>query len=396
MGPPAGKDCSPVFMSECCGWVPSTDASTAIPLPGLEDHFHNVAASNCSGLSRDKQRQLVRDEEKKERAAVKQEALSASEQASQADTVHSQQAYPKMHQANMLLEIEFRKEQRFVRDQEIARLLWLVKRSESKNDTAATDKWNLELDLLYEIPLSTPSHSHSLSSQQLSTPSKSQSMTPVSTDSSASSKQSCGFLFSPPSKFFARDAVEPGLSSLSNFVPHETEPVSSHIEDQNLQFTASDETEDSLQLISSVLPINSTPTSILPMIEPPTSILLIIETPTSILPIIEPPISTPPPASVQPPTPTSILPIIPTPTRVASPRTRRLLHQKSFIKHVRNFFRIQQISRDGHCLFACFSTFFNRHGLTLLPDSIPFTPLIVRNLCADELIRLKGKIPGMV
>jgi hypothetical protein len=44
-----------------------------------------------------------------------------------------------MYQANMLLEIELRKEQRFWRDQEIARLIWLAKRSEAKNDTTATE-----------------------------------------------------------------------------------------------------------------------------------------------------------------------------------------------------------------------------------------------------------------
>jgi hypothetical protein len=83
---------------------------------------------------------------------------------------------------------------------------------------------------------------------------------------------------------------------------------------------------------------------------------------------------------------------------------KQLKHQTLFVRRVLRDFKRIDILRDGHCLFHCFASFFNRHGVSFVsskyfpadPMGVMFSAQIVRSVCADELIRMDGKIPGLV
>jgi hypothetical protein len=80
----------------------------------------------------------------------------------------------------------------------------------------------------------------------------------------------------------------------------------------------------------------------------------------------------------------------------------RFIHQKKFLSFISTCFRVIDPKRNGDCMFECIALSFSRNRLTLKTNGeeytpgIPITAKIVRNLLADELVRLKGVVPGML
>ena len=80
----------------------------------------------------------------------------------------------------------------------------------------------------------------------------------------------------------------------------------------------------------------------------------------------------------------------------------RFIKQRDFSEFVTKTFRRIEIYRDGHCLFTCFATLFNKHGMTYTLKANDkgkgkrFTVKCLRNFCADELLRTGGKIAGLL
>jgi hypothetical protein len=101
------------------------------------------------------------------------------------------------------------------------------------------------------------------------------------------------------------------------------------------------------------------------------------------------------------------IPVQPLPSPVAALHQaavirQRLVHQKKFVSLISTRFRQIDTFRDGDCMFNSIVLFFNRSRLTLVENGdedasgIPFSAKILRNLLADELIRLDGVVPGML
>jgi hypothetical protein len=136
LGPPAGKNCSGVFLSECCGFTAIPTDAPPPPAAALQAHFEEQAASNVQGLSRAKAINQRREDDKLKRTRqdgdkdLASPALKSDKSTtdSQAVTVDSRAV-----QGAMLIDIERRKEQMAHRDRQIERLNWLIKRAQSKS-----------------------------------------------------------------------------------------------------------------------------------------------------------------------------------------------------------------------------------------------------------------------
>ena len=160
MGPPAGNHCSPVFMSECCGFTAVPEAGEIIPCNALDKHFEVLQASNAMGLSRcdmqsmssvDSVIRVVKPYREKA-AKQRKEELKKEKDASDLSTLASARS-SSSSQSQMIINLEIRKERRLLRAQEIERLAWLIQRAAVMKDAVKEDAWQLKLDLLYESPL---------------------------------------------------------------------------------------------------------------------------------------------------------------------------------------------------------------------------------------------------
>jgi hypothetical protein len=184
LGPPAGSKCSQVFMSECCGFPIVCDDHSQLLTGPLMNHFvSQAAASNVKALSRlDSQRKAKEEDRKnKEAHSFQNKAAQESKEVKHEARAQRAQAY---------LDLEIAKEKRKGRQEEIDRLVYLISRAEIIG--ANTSVLRNELDTIYASPIviqmsSTPTGSASSSFSQ-----RSGAQTPFSplatpTDSSSSS-----------------------------------------------------------------------------------------------------------------------------------------------------------------------------------------------------------------
>jgi hypothetical protein len=160
MGPAAGKHCSQVFMSECCGYQQTSDAeSQALPAP-LAQHFESQV-SDVQGVSRtaaSKLRHMEESKFKEERSAT----ASSKEESKQV----ARQTQEKSRA--LFLEIEMSKEKRLQRADEIDRLKYMITRATAPHTKLALEE---ELDVIYATPISSaPSSSSSGESSKFQSP----------------------------------------------------------------------------------------------------------------------------------------------------------------------------------------------------------------------------------
>jgi hypothetical protein len=141
MGPPAGKNCSQIFLTECCGFEVQL-SSVAPTLPeGLGDHF---ADQKDRGISREKMRLAAVDAAKLQKKVKTEEA-----EATPTPTIRSDR--------KQIIELEILKETRMCRQAEIERVRYLVERAKA-NSSPDLKSLETELDALYEQPFSMSSH----------------------------------------------------------------------------------------------------------------------------------------------------------------------------------------------------------------------------------------------
>jgi hypothetical protein len=158
LGPAAGSKCSQVFMSECCGFSAISDAGE-LPSP-LHDHYAaRASASNSHALSRIESQRRLREEDRKNRdMSEKQDKANKDSK----ELKHQARA----ERAQAFLDLEVGKEKRKERQDEIARVVYLISRAESIGaDTTALQS---NLDTLYSSPYHTSSTPTDSSSSSLS------------------------------------------------------------------------------------------------------------------------------------------------------------------------------------------------------------------------------------
>lgn len=154
MGPAAGLRCSQIFMSECCGYKQICDGEDARPLPDSLAAHYQSQASNVTGVSRAQAFQLrkIEDEKlKEERSAT----ASSNEELKRA----VQQSQEKSRA--LFLDLEFSKEKRKQRADEIDRLKYMIFRANVTEKRVALEE---ELDAIYATPISSAPSSCSLTS----------------------------------------------------------------------------------------------------------------------------------------------------------------------------------------------------------------------------------------
>ena len=222
LGPPAGNDCSAVFMSECCGFSAVPNADDIVPLAALNRHFAEQI-SNVRGVSREKAMKQRKEEMKKE-SGVGESSSSSTTTTSTVDR---------------LINLEMRKERRIVRAQEIERLSWLIQRAAQTKDVIKQEQRQLELDCLYEAPLEQHESDYDAPSESLidsATP-RSTPGIPAFCSTSVDVRQA----FSPISKLCVKRQEEVSPIELSNlkfspFIDVEDSPVdqSDTVADQSL------------------------------------------------------------------------------------------------------------------------------------------------------------------
>ena len=392
LGPPAGNQCCAVFMSECCGFTAVPEAETIIPCNALDRHFDQIQASNAMGVSRAKAALQRREELKKERD---------SELSSSSATIRSSSSSQLTSQ--ILVHLELRKERRLLRDQEIDRLSWLIKRAGLKNDFAKEYEWQLQLDSLYESPLveiDSDVITSLLSSPD--TPPPRSTPTPVK-PALACSISVCAQPFSPISKLVTTQSTN----------------------DEQLMFIASRSTKDMIEKISEGRSEEEEGASERAKVElesetPPENAGNDVEADSVNEDLAAELEAGTPPKKVgnnveafdgeEAAIATSQLAL--NDAKQAKLKqlfieTQQRKHQTLFVQLLFSRFKRVDIPKDGHCLFHCFAYFFNRHGMMMVDSSDPsydpmntkagdqFSAKIIRNLCADELIRWKGQIPGL-
>jgi hypothetical protein len=145
LGPPAGLKCSQVFMSECCGFPIVCDENSQLLAGPLMNHFASqAAASNVKALSRLESQRKAREEDKKNKELSNFQIKAAQDSK---EVKHEARA----QRAQAYLDLEFAKEKRKGRQEEINRLVYLISRAESIG--ANTSVLRNELDIIYSSPI---------------------------------------------------------------------------------------------------------------------------------------------------------------------------------------------------------------------------------------------------
>jgi hypothetical protein len=365
LGPPAGNDCCAVFMSECCGFTAVPNAEEIVPCAALDRHFA-VQASNAMGLSREKAMKQRKVELKKE---------SEVGESSSQPTVH------RPSQSSILINLEIRKERRLIRAQEIERLSWLIQRAAQRKDTVKQELWQLELDCLYEAPLEQNESDYDAPSESLiesATP-RSTPVIPAFCSTSVDVRQA----FSPISKLCAKRQEEVSPIELSNlkfspFIAVEDSPVdqSDAVADQSLiimkvesMVTADKQREDvspielSNLMFSPFIAVEDSPVD---QSDAVADQCLIIDQPISTLdkglsPSAAPMVA----AEFDLDASVNALKAADDDAERYERKKRfeeakQMKHQTLFVKRVLSDFKRIDIPKDGHCLFHCFASFFNR------------------------------------
>lgn len=139
MGPPAGKNCSQIFLTECCGFEVESCPLAPTLSEGLDDHF---TEQKDKGLPREKMR-LAAVEAAKLQKKVKLEETSPP------PTIRSERKFL----GSQIIELEILKETRISRQAEIERLRYFVERAKS-NSSPDLKSLETELDALYDQPFS--------------------------------------------------------------------------------------------------------------------------------------------------------------------------------------------------------------------------------------------------
>jgi hypothetical protein len=401
LGPPAGSDCSPVFMSECCGFTAIVNEDDILPCVALDRHFQ-MQVSNFKGLSREKAAKFRKDELKKERDASELSSLPTVSRSSPS-------------QSQLIINLEIRKERRLVRSQEIERLTWLIARAKERQDAVKQDQWQLQLDLLYEAPLDQKESDYdedfdaSVSSLPSPIETKTQRSTPAPVvPAFCSISVDVRQVFSPISKLCDLNKLRDDLAS--------------PIEKSNLMFSekiASPVLSDECSLVDQVDVRGATPlvighphsTAIVPsvvecslvdQVDVRGATPLVIELPhsTAIVPSVVAVVA----AELKRQDDASVDALKAVERKKSFEEAQQRKHQNLFVNRILLSFKRIDIPKDGHCLFHCFASFFNRHEVSFIcskyfpthPEGVQFSAKIVRNVCADELIRLEGKIPGLM
>jgi hypothetical protein len=394
LGPPAGNDCSAVFMSECCGFSAVPNAEDIVPLVALDRHFAEQI-SNVRGLSREKAMKQRKEEMKKE---------SGVGESSSQPTVH------RPSQSSILINLEIRKERRLIRAQEIERLSWLIQRAAQTKDIFKQEQRQLELDCLYEAPLEQNESDYDAPSESLM-----ESATPRSTPgipAFCSTSVDVRQAFSPISKLCdkRREDVSPiEMSNLifSPFIAVADSPVDQFDADADQSFII-DQPDSKLDQEEAV-PAPAFAAALAGAHAPtpaPSAAVPKSERPAKKSTVLAPSAAPMVAAELDLDASANAL------TAADDERQRKKLfeeakqmkHQTLFVKRVLCDFKRINILRDGHCLFHCFASFFNRHGVSFVsskyfpadPMGVMFSAQIVRSVCADELLRIDGKIPGLV
>ena len=130
------------------------------PAAALQAHFEAQVACNAEGLSRAKAIKERREDDKANRALDKACQDADSNHVSHASnatksSVDAHAVDSRAVQGGILIDLELRKEQMNIRDRQIERLNWLIKKAHSKipPDVAGAATWEQELEELYESPL---------------------------------------------------------------------------------------------------------------------------------------------------------------------------------------------------------------------------------------------------
>jgi hypothetical protein len=409
LGPPSGNHCSPVFMSECCGFTAVPEAGEIIPCNALDKHFEVLQASNAMGLSREKAAKQRKEELKKEKDASELSSLA---------TVRSSSS----SQSQMIINLEMRKERRLLRTQEIERLTWLIQRAADRNDRVKKDEWQLKLELLYESPLETndsdiytvsllspgvdtltprstptpvlPACSISVCSRQPFSPISVSKLFQLSQDKSTIEESNLLFVDDGPSPYYVEDFPVALDDSISDSTFLQLGQDKSNAEHADLMLVdvapSSDAVENSP--VSQLLQLGQDKSN-----AEHADLMLVDVAPSSDA-------AKNSLAALENCSLNSSKVVEQKERQKAFEQSQQMKHQKLFVQKLLCSFKRINIPKDGHCLFHCFAIFFNRHGLKMVNSSDPsdedsgvqFSPQIVRNLCADELIRLDGKIPGLM
>ncbi len=353
MGPPAGKFCSPIFMSECCGFTAVPEADTIVPCNALDRHFTQIQASNAMGISRAKAAQQRREELKKEKDASELSSSSTTGRSSSASQLASQ----------LLINLEIRKERRLLRVQEIDRLSWLIKRAALKSDFAKENEWQNQLELLYESPIpDNDSDWHDGIASLLTSP---DTPTPRSTPTPVKPALACSIsvcAFSPISKLVT--AHQPSIHGqpLMFIGQQETEtPPKNAVNDAEAVHVGEERSSEDLPPHElPPLPAELQP----PVKDDATCQGLETKTPEA------------PPKNVVENDVDAMLgreersnAVLADATIETAQRAKQVFletqqrkHQALFIQFVLCGFKRVAIPKDGHCLFHCFAYFLNRHG----------------------------------
>lgn len=366
LGPPAGSDCCAVFMSECCGFTAVPNEGDIVPFQAFERHFLEV--SNAKGLSREKAAIIRKEDLKKEKDASDLSSLP---------TVH--RSAPS--QSQLIINLEMRKERRLLRAQEIERLSWLIQRAEQRKDEGKKDQWQLELDLLYEAPLDQNESEYDASLSSI--PSLIETTTPRSTSvlPACSISVDVRQVFSPISKLCDLNKHQEDVRRIeqSNLIFSEqvASSLDTFVEDSPLDQVDKVDANDSLVIEHPHSPIDK-------------------EFAPSLVAVVA--------AKLELHDDASVKALQAVQRKKMFEEAQQFKHQTLFVRRVLCGFKRIVIPKDGHCLFHCFAFFFNKHDVQFISSKyfptdlmgVKFSANIIRNVCADELIRLDGKIPGLL
>jgi hypothetical protein len=169
LGPPSGKACSQVFMSECCGFPVNVNPDEAQQLPAaLLHHYVNQTAVNVNASSRAQCQRQVKEEDRKQKLESDIESRASSESKSAS----------RVAQAQLFLNLEKAKETRKQRADEIDRLKYLISRAKETNSDPT--HWQRELDELYTNSIIVSPQFESATSTSSSNSQRSNSKTPFS------------------------------------------------------------------------------------------------------------------------------------------------------------------------------------------------------------------------
>jgi len=336
-------------------------------------------------------------------AKQRKEELKKEKDASDLSTLASARS-SSSSQSQMIINLEIRKERRLLRAQEIERLSWLIQRAAVMKDAVKEDAWQLKLDLLYESPLdiNDPDIYDASLQSPIDTPTPRSTPTPVLPPCSISICARRPFSPIPVSKLFQlsqdNSPIEQSNLMFAEIAPSVTSPYD--VEDSLTVFHDSPYAVEGSPVVvnaSCVLSIPVTKLFQLGEYKSPfeQSNLMTAEIAPSTDAVENSPTELDDSSTI-------VRNVVD--QKKMFEQTQQRKHQNVFVQKLLCSFKRIDIPKDGHCLFHCFAFFFNRHGLMMVNPSEPmdanagvkFSQQIVRNLCANELIRLDGKIPGLL